>query len=1000
MKNNYKPTLVVKVSLFIIVFFTVTIYPIAQVNIKLVSGTVTNIENKPLPGVNVLIKNKNRGTTTQLDGSWELLATPQDTLVFSFLGFKSIHEPVGNKTIINVKLLEDATALEQVVLNAGYYKVSDIEKTGSISKVTAKEIEKQPVANFLGSLQGRSPGLDIQQTTGVPGSGFEILIRGQNSIAAGNRPLYVIDGVPFESGSLGFGNASGPIIANANISPLSAINPTDIKSIEILKDADATAIYGSRGANGVIIISTKKGKASKTQYKIGTSTGVASITKKIDLLNTQQYLEMRREAFGNDGVTEIPTFAYDVNGTWDRNRDTDWQDELIGGTAYTTSVSAGVSGGNEQTTFLLNGNYRNETTVFPGDYNYYRATIHSQLNHTSENRKFTINLTTNYSIEDNDLPGADLTFYTRLLPPNAPALFDENGDLNFEDGTFDNPLAQLESKYLSKRNNLIANSVLTYKFSRHLEGKVNLGYTDTRLDESRTYPNTVFNPDFGLTSEISSIFKNQSSRNSFIIEPQLRWTPTLGFGELDILLGSTFQKRSASLLNQYGSGFASNDLINSLSAASTVLIFKDQNIDYKYQAVFGRINYVLDNKYIINLTGRRDGSSRFGPGKRFENFGAIGAAYIFSKEPITKDTFNFLSYGKLRSSYGTTGNDQIGDYGYLDTYSTTGVPYNGTIGIGPTRLFNPNYSWETNKKLNFGLELGFVQNRINLSVDHYRNRSSNQLTGIPLAATTGFQSLQANLAATVENRGWEFSLTSENFKTKDFNWNTSFNLTVAKNELISFPGLKESSFSNQYVVGEPITIRKLYHFTGIDAETGVFQFEDYNNDGNISAPDDQQQVVDLAPDYYGGLSNQLTYKNWDLSFFFQFKKQKAFNNFRNGTAPGIMVNQPVSVLDRWQQPGDSGFMQLYTTGSNAEATEAFSNYGRSDASISDGSYVRLKNISLSYLLPENILDARCRIYLQAQNVLTITKYNAGDPEQLKGFLPPLRQLSFGFDLTL
>lgn len=966
-----------------------------QGNIK---GVVTDSLGNGMAGVNIVIKNTAKGTQSNLDGQYTIIAHPSDTLVFTYISFKLQEITVGNRTIINVVMAPDATSLDQVVINAGYYKVSDSEKTGSISRVTSREIESQPVANPLAALQGRAAGVDIQQTTGVPGGGFDILIRGRNSIAAGNNPLYVIDGVPFDSATLGSGNTSGGIIANADISPLNAINPNDIENIEILKDADATAIYGSRGANGVILITTKKGKKAKTTYNVNVYSGVAQITKKIDLLNTQQYILMREEAFANDGIEEYPSYAYDVNGTWDRNRYTDWQDELIGGTAYTNNVSASISGGSEQTSFLLSGAYRKETTVFPGDYNYGRGTVHTQYNHNSLDKRFNLLFSANYAAEKNDLPGSDLSLQARYLPPNAPALYDSEGNLNWENGTFNNPLAQLESGYYQKRYTLIANTVLSYKVTPRLVAKVNLGYNDSRLHEILTYPNTIFNPDYGLTSEYSAVFINEGNRNSWIVEPQINWNASYGKLKLEALLGSSFQKQTSDQLDQYGSGFASNDLIESLNAASSLLVFTDQHIDYRYQAFFGRINVKLDEKFFINLTGRRDGSSRFGPNKRYANFGAVGAGYIFSRENIFEDSF--LSYGKVRGSYGSSGNDQIGDYGYLNTYTTTGVPYNGIIGIAPTRLYNANYSWENNKKLDVGLETAFFKNAIAITADYYRNRSSNQLTGIPLPGTTGFQSLQANLNATVQNSGFEITINTKNLNSSKLRWNTSFNLTIPRNKLIAFPDLDQSSYSNQYIVGEPLTIKKLFHYTGLDPQTGIFTFEDYNNDGIISSPDDRQKPVDIGPKFYGGFSNVLTYKNWELRFFFNFKKQKATNNFYYGTPPGIMVNQSTQVLDHWQQPGDNAFMQQYTTGGNPDAVTAFSNYGLSDAAVSDASYIWLKNVAVSYTLTDKNHFGKCKVYIQGQNLLTLTNYKGGDPEQLLGFLPPLRQFVFGIDLTL
>lgn len=347
------------------------------------------------------------------------------------MGYADQEFPVESNTFINIVLKADSLDMQEVEVNAGYYSVKESERTGSISRITSKAIETQPVTNVLAALQGRMAGVSITQTTGVPGGGFDIQIRGRNSLRPdGNQPLYIVDGLPFSSESLGNTQLSGPILPGAGINPLNNINPSDIENIEVLKDADATAIYGSRGANGVVLITTKKGKRGKTQFSFNTYTGAGVITRKLKLLNTSQYLEMREEAFANDGLTELPDWAYDVNGTWDRNRQTDWQKELIGGTAITRNVEAGISGGSENTQFLIRGTHFSETTVFPGDFSYGKTALHFNINHKSEDGKFAVNLSGNYVADKNNLLNTDLTRLATSLAPNAPALYSQDGSLN------------------------------------------------------------------------------------------------------------------------------------------------------------------------------------------------------------------------------------------------------------------------------------------------------------------------------------------------------------------------------------------------------------------------------------------------------------------------------------------------------------------------------------------------------------------------------------------
>ncbi|MBE0392177.1 SusC/RagA family TonB-linked outer membrane protein [Flavobacterium sp. PL002] len=961
-----------------------------------ISGIITDGKN-PLPGVSISIKGKAKSViTSDFNGEYTIEAAPNDTLVASFIGFKTLIIPIDGRKTINIQLREDITSLQEVRVNAGYYSVKESERTGSISKISAAAIEIQPVTNMLATMQGRMAGVSITQTTGIPGGGFEIKIRGQNSIRpGGNAPLYVIDGVPYSSDPIGYNQTSTtfPTVT----SPLNSINPDNIESIEVLKDADATSIYGSRGANGVVLVTTKKGKAGKTKFNITASTGSGQVTSFMKLMNTQQYLAMRAKALSNDGITEYQAWDYDINGTWDQNRYTNWQQELLGGTAAISKLQGTISGGSETTQFLFSGNYHTESTVFPGDFLYKLGGAQFSLNHRSEDAKFKMTFSANYTAQDNDQPAFDFTYDARVLPPNAPALYDANGNLNWENGTWDNPLRNLAAKFESKTNDLLANTVLSYEIVSGFVLKSSFGFTDLRHTESRISPSTIYNPSYGIGSAYSGIYLNNTNRSSWIVEPQMNWEKELGKGKFSMLLGGTFQNQSTSHLFQSGTGFSSNSLIYDLASATNVRVKLSDETVYKYQAFFARINYNWQERYIVNLTGRRDGSSRFGPGNQFANFGAVGAAWLFSNETFLKNS-SWFSFGKLRASYGTTGNDQIGDYQFLNTYSSSGIPYDGVIGLQPTRLYNPDFGWETNKKLEVALETGFLHDQLFLTGAWYRNRSSNQLVGIPLPGTTGFSALQSNLDATVENTGLEFTLRTLNCSTKNFNWATILNLTLAKNKLLRFPGLESSSYKEQYRINQPLNIQLLYKYKGLDPQTGVYQFADVNNDGKIAFPDDRQTVVDLNPEYFGGLQNQLSYKHWKLDFLFQFVKQKN-RNYPMGFA-GQMSNQPTKMLNSWQQPGDNGPYQIYTIGYNDAAVTADYLYSESDAAISDASFIRLKNIALSYDLPLSIKNTQCKIILQSQNLLTFTKYEDGDPEFTNyGYLPPLKIITAGIQLT-
>lgn len=964
-----------------------------------ITGTVSDFRG-PLPGVTITVKGKNYVAITDQNGAFTIEANTGDTLVFSSIGYKTQEVTFSGNTQWQITLEEDATSLQEVTVNAGYYTVKEKERTGSIARVTAKEIEQQPVSNALAALQGRMAGVHITQTTGTGGSGFLVQIRGLNSLRTdGNAPLYIIDGVPYSAEAIG-SNLSNTLHPTAT-SPLNNLNPGDIESLEVLKDADATAIYGSRGANGVVLVTTKKGKAGKTRFTANISRGYGQMANFIKLMNTPEYLAMRAEGFANDGIAEYPADAYDINGTWDPNRYTDWQKELMGGKSEITNISSSVSGGSDHTQFIVNGNFNKETTIFPGDFQYKKGNVRFQLNHRSKDDKFRMGFSAGYTLQDNDQPSVDLFPASLGTPPNAPTLYTETGELNWEDNTFTNPLAALNGKMLSQTNDLVAHANLSYQLPWGFEARANFGYTSLNHRESSTFPSSTYNPSFNFGPDYSSAVLSQSTRESWIVEPQLNWKREWGKARVELLLGSTFQKQTGTQLIQNGSGFPSNSLIYNMSAASVFRVMLDDESIYKYQAFFGRANLNWDQRFILNLTGRRDGSSRFGPGRQFANFGAVGAAWIFSNEDWLEDN-GLLSFGKLRASYGTTGNDQIGNYQFLNTYSSTGVVYQGVVGLQPTRLFNPEFGWEENRKLEVALETGFARDRIFLTWAWYKNRSTNQLVGIPLPATTGFTSLQANLGAEVENTGVELTLRTENVKTEAFSWTTSVNFSTAKNKLISFPDLESSSYANQYVVGQPLNIVKLYHYTGLDQETGLYTFEDVNGDGVISAPDDRQTVRDLNPEFFGGIQNHLRYGAFQLDFLFQFVKQDNYNNVGLFSRGGTMVNQPVEVLNHWSSAGDAGPYQLYTSGANSATMAAFSRFIASDAAISDASFVRLKNVSLTYDVPKRwTAGIGCRISLQGQNVLTFTKYKGADPEfRNLGFTPPLRVFTAGLHLTL
>lgn len=915
---------------------------------------------------------------------------------------------LSNRPIAKLDTIKESPSvhtMEELILNAGYYKVKAREQTGSISKVTAKQIENQPITNVLSAVQGRMAGVNIIQNSGVPGGGFDIQIRGQNSLRTGsfmdpngNIPLYVIDGVPISEISNKYSQISSVVIPNGSISPLNGINPNDIESIEVLKDADATAIYGSRGANGVILITTKKGKNGKVRLNFSTNYGISEALSNLKLINKAQYLKMRLDAYANDGIVTYPTDAYDINGTWDENNETDWLKTLIGQKATLSNTQLSVSGGSETTNFMLSMGHNEQTTVFGQDFKYSSNSLNSNLSHRSSDNRFLLSISNMFSQQKNNMIMTDMTKSAYMLAPVSPSLYNSDGSLNWAGNTFTNPLAAYNGDYLNNTKLFQTNINTEYRIFQDLKFKMNAGLNYTIINELALTPNTTYNPNIGagLSSANSQAKKKDQQIFSFIAEPQLTWQKRWNKHQLDAFIGGSFQRNVRTTDEKLGFGFESNQFITNMGAAKTVLNLEDSDIEYRYAAIFGRLNYQFKGKYILNLTGRRDGSSRFGPNKRFANFGAIGAAWLFSKEVFLKNK-KWLTYGKLRASYGSTGNDNIGDFQFLDNYILSSSIYNNTSGLAPSRLYNPDYSWEITKKLEVALEMGFFKNRLNLTTAWYRNRSSSQLVGYQLSAVTGFTSVIANLDANIENTGLEIELSARPITFKNFQWESNFNISFPRNKLLSFPGLAGSSYANQYVIGKSTNIIRLYQLEGVNPVTGQYQFTDFNGDGKITATDDKQIIEDISFKFFGGWNNSFQFKNWDLSILFQFVKRKGRNYNGIINMPGTMSNQPIEVLNVWSQENPNGMYMPYST----KNTNSHNLFRSSNAAYSDASFIRLKNVQLGYKFPlENGPFTDVKIYIQGQNILTWTKFFGVDPEALtQGFLPPMRTYSFGIQFN-
>jgi len=972
-----------------------------------ITGKVIDDKGEPIAGATIRVKGTDLLVITDGNGRFGFPPiSPDKILHIAYVGFIPVE--VAVKPTVTVILHRSESILDEAVAIA-YGSTTRRLNTGAITKISAKEIQRQPVSNPLAAMIGRVPGADIIQNNGVPGSTFSIQIRGRNSLAQGSEPLFIIDGVPFAPGN---NNMAIQTSVSNGLSPLSSINPNDIESIEVLKDADATAIYGSRGANGVVLISTKKGKAGATRLNFRHVQGYSGIAKKAKMLSTKEYLDLREEAFRNDHISPSSTpgtesYAPDLL-LWDKDRYTDLRNLIMGQTASMMNTAGTLSGGSDKTQFLLGGSFNRETTVFTGDSRYKKGTVNLNINHRTLKDRLEMSFSANYSLESNKLFNGNALYYSNL-PPNLPELYNEDGDLNWSKNgaSFYNPVAFTRKEFNSYRKNLITRMQLSYSILKNLSIKTAFGYNDVQADERSYDPLSTQDPSGDNYEGFAQYSTNSFS--SWIIEPQIDYSIKRDKSSFHFTFGGSLQNTLNESQSVKASGYANDQLLKSLSAATTLSNPFNSYAPYRYAAAFARINYNLGNKYLLNLSGRRDGSSRFGSGNKWGNFYAVGAGWIFSNENFLSHNKGILSFGKLRSSYGITGNDQIGDYQYLDTWSAW-RPYQGSTTLYPSSLFNPNYGWEVNKKYEIALETAWLKERIFFNLAFFLNRSDNQLVEYILPSQTGHFSINRNFPALIENKGWESELNIKVFNRKDFGWETGLNITIPKSRLLKFENLETSAYRFKYVIGESLNVIYRYKSLGINPETGVYEFQDTNGDGTVNNSD-YVESGNLDPKFYGGWSNNLRYKGFSLSTFFQFKKQtgttvlnEIYSNAQS--FPGMMFNQPDIIKERWQNPGDITTIQKLSAITSSDAYMVANNYlMQSDAVLGDASFVRLKTLELSYNLPitltKKIGSESCTIFFQGQNLWTITDYNGWDPETQGNLraIPPLRSFTLGLTLN-
>lgn len=957
---------------------------------RTITGKVTAAEdNGSLPGVNVVVKGTATGSTTDPDGNYTIAAAPNTLLVFSYIGFVTQEISTGNQTTLNIQLASDVTQLTEVVVT-GYNTQERKDITGSVTTVSPNSFKEIPVTGIDQALQGQAAGVQVTQSSGTPGGGINVRVRGVSSINASSRPLFVVDGVPVEDGALALRDFGGQ-----NDNALATLNPNDIESITILKDAAAKATYGSRGSNGVVVVTTKRGKDGKTAITADVQRGIIDPVEKVELLNSRELLELQREALINAGRN--PDNEGYITGVNDAVN-TDWLDEIFR-QAIVEQYQLSASGGNERTRFYLSGSYRREEGVqLNNQFQRYAGTVN--LDHKATDKlSFGVNLTlsrnkNNRVKGDNFLDGV-YSGALKSLPYYQP--YDEQGRIigagnpGYAEFPNFNPVGQaLLPRFETYTTKILGGVFAEYALQKELKirSKISMDYngvTDDQYEPSSTaiggYLPSVGGQGYGVygsgtyatlintnTLTYNRTFATKHVFNGLLgVEILQRTERTSG------LQARLFPRDDFTYIDDPDGGqIATVDQGNSFIARSGLL------------SAFGEVKYSYEDKYLASLAMRADGSSRFGRDRRFGAFPSVSVGWRVSAEPFMQG-IEIIDDLKLRASYGLTGNERFGNFEFLGRFS--GATYNGASGLSPDRLGNPELQWESTRELDLGVDVSVFNGRLSATVDGYSNVTSQLLLAQPLPLTTGFGSQQGNVGK-VSNRGIEFSLTSVNLDGI-VKWTTSLNLSRNINNVESldsdepiFTGYTATPGGRTNVVrpGDPIGSFWGLKFLGVDAGTGDAIYDDLNGDGLIGE-EDATVIGTVQPDWIGGITNRITYRNFDISAFFQFSYGNEMLNFTNqgllNAGEDLASNQVKGALKRWQQPGDITSVPRY------EAENTFNNY-QSSRFIEDGSYLRLKNVSLGYNLKSEWLTrlklSTARIYVSGTNLWTLTPYSGADPE--------------------
>jgi len=1008
----------------------------AKVDIP-VKGTVTDDNGSGLPGVSIVVKGTNLGTTTDPEGKFKIgIPTANSILIFSYVGYLAQEVTVGAQTTFTISLKADTKALNEVVV-VGYGTVKKRDLTGSVASIGSAEIKAQPVSGLNQALQGRVSGVQVTQSSNAAGGGVQVRVRGGNSISASNEPLYVIDGFPVTNPTPAQGLNSGNTRSDAFPNVLATLNPNDIESMEVLKDASATAIYGSRGANGVVLITTKRGKEGQSNIEFETFYSISRITKMHALVNASESLKAKNEQLVNLGRTERfgTDPAYGTKKPDDYLLGTDWQREIYRD-APTQNYQLTLSGGNDKLRYLVSGNFFNQDGIILTN-NFKRYSARMNLDARLTNRikvgtNFTMTRSDNNLVSEPSVSGAGSTsspVQSALAATPAMTIFNPDGTytLNFLGmSAAANPVAVLKTSTNTLQSDRILGSLFgEINLAEGLTGRISVGG-----DIINTRRNVFYTPQTSLANTLNGYGSvgNAVSTN-LLNENTLNYSKTLNKDHgFDVLAGITFQKNREVRTYTEAQDFPNFSLgAGNLGLGNKLLAPSGSIAQWGLASYLGRVNYRLKDRYLFTFTGRMDGSSRFGANNKYGFFPSGAFAWRVSDENFLRNNTT-ISDLKLRVSYGLTGNDGIGLYNSLSAYSTGRTVLNDQeqLFIQASRIANQDLRWEKTAQFDAGLDFGLLNNRIQITADYYIKTTNDLLLNVELPATTGFTSVLRNIGS-VENRGFELGISSTNINTpKGLKWTTNGNVSFNKNKVTKLAdGVSQyfvGSESEVIVrVGEPLGSMYGVIFDGIyqtadeikaagplavaGSLPGAPRYKDVNGDGTYNASTDRTVVGNGLPKAIFGLTNNLSYKNFDLSIFLQ----------------GVYGNDIFNSTFRQISGGDPGGGLLKEYYDNAwRAGKPSTQYVAvrqwtipiSDYWVEDGSFLRVKNVSLSYQLPlKTKWMKRARVYVSGQNLLTFTNYRGYDPEvnsdfnsnTLYGFdrfaYPASRTVTFGANLT-